>query len=102
MKKNVGTLDSIVRISIGLIGLAWSISRLSQKNRRLNRFVPWMTTMFSAVKVAEGITRYCPMLGFLKLSTANGNKGKVFTSEEEENKAPPRIAHFPRRRENFI
>ncbi len=97
MKKNVGTLDSIVRISMGLIGLAWSISRLSQKNRRLNRFAPWMITVFSAIKVAEGITRYCPMLGFWKVSTVNVDKGKIFTPEEE-NKAPHRIAHFPRRR----
>lgn len=97
MKKNVGTLDSIVRISIGLIGLAWSISRLSQKNKRLNRFVPWMITVFSAVKVAEGITRYCPMLGFWKVSTMNLDKGKVLTREEEI-KTPHRIAHFPRRK----
>jgi hypothetical protein len=89
MKKNVGTLDSILRISIGFIGLAWSISRLSQKNRKANRFVPWMVTVFSALKIAEGINRYCPLLGMFKVSTVNS---------EIRSKTPHSIAHFPRRK----
>ncbi|TCS92793.1 YgaP family membrane protein [Hazenella coriacea] len=62
MKKNVGTIDAIIRISCGLVGLAWSASRS-------RRGFPFLFAMMSAMKVAEGITRYCPMLALFGKST---------------------------------
>lgn len=59
MKKNVGTIDAIMRITCGLTGLAWATSRMV---RRPYRSMPMIMAALSAMKVAEGITRYCPML----------------------------------------
>lgn len=61
MRKNVGTWDALFRITLGLAGLAWSISRMARlpyRSSGFTRFILWM----SAMKVAEGITRFCPML----------------------------------------
>lgn len=63
MKKNVGELDSFLRISGGLFMLGLAINRDS----------PIMMA-FGAAKVAEGITKFCPMLYFMGLKT---NKGQI-------------------------
>lgn len=76
MQKNVGTLDALVRISCGLVGLAWCAS----KSRR--RF-PYMIAMLSGMKVAEGITRFCPMLAmFNKCTTSSQNDSSKGLVEE--------------------
>ncbi|WP_235069917.1 DUF2892 domain-containing protein [Turicibacter sp. TJ11] len=56
--KNVGRMDAYVRISAGLMMISLGI----MKHRG------WMAALGS-MKVAEGITRYCPVLDALDLST---------------------------------
>jgi hypothetical protein len=63
MKKNVGTTDAVIRILIGVAGLIWSATRTR------GRF-PWLIALLSGMKVAEGITRFCPVLALLGKSTA--------------------------------
>ncbi|EGL81554.1 hypothetical protein CathTA2_3100 [Caldalkalibacillus thermarum TA2.A1] len=66
MKKNVGTFDAIMRITFGLTGLAWGTAQMV---RHPNRGFPMVVTMASAMKVAEGVTRYCPMLAMLNMTS---------------------------------
>ncbi|WP_044641096.1 YgaP family membrane protein [Risungbinella massiliensis] len=66
MQKNVGTMDAIMRITCGLYGLVWSATRMA--NRPKSRSYCLMAIL-SAMKVAEGITRYCPMLAMLGKNT---------------------------------
>ena len=56
--KNVGRMDAYVRISAGLMMVSLGI--MKHKG--------WMAALGS-MKVAEGITRYCPVLDALNLST---------------------------------
>ncbi len=65
MRKNVGTVDATIRIALGLLGLAYGIGRMSRKPHR----TPWLLMSMSAMKVAEGITRFCPMLYALGSNT---------------------------------
>lgn len=65
MKKNIGTYDALIRITLGLVGLAYCIVRANQ--RRYN--FPWMMALLFAMKVGEGILRYCPMLDLLGKNT---------------------------------
>ncbi|MBD1373362.1 DUF2892 domain-containing protein [Hazenella sp. IB182357] len=58
MKKNVGKLDAVLRISCGLIGLTWAATHSTKK-------FPAFIALISALKVAEGMTRYCLILQFL-------------------------------------
>jgi hypothetical protein len=58
MKKNVGEIDRFIRIAGGLFLLGYGINRDSSL---------WMA--MGASMVAEGVTRYCPMLDLLGTST---------------------------------
>ncbi len=66
MKKNVGTFDATMRIMWGLLGLSWGISRMV---RYPSRTTPFLVSIISAMKVAEGVTRWCPMLQMFGLTT---------------------------------
>lgn len=58
MKQNIGTVNAMLRITCGLTLLAWSIAKMSrEKPSGTQLFVSAM----GAQKVAEGITRYCPL-----------------------------------------
>lgn len=87
MKKNVGTLDSMIRITLGLFGLAWSISQTVKHPRRK---MPVFIAFQSALKVAEGVTRFCPGLALLGIDTLN--------KEDTEQKAPYSTASYARRK----
>lgn len=58
MKKNVGDLDRYIRIAGGLFMLGYGTKRDSV-----------LMMALGSLKVAEGITRYCPVLDKLGLST---------------------------------
>ena len=58
MEKNVGNLDAYVRIWGGLLLLGIGINRES-----------YGLMAVGAGKVAEGVTRFCPMLHMLGIST---------------------------------
>lgn len=60
MQKNVGNLDAYMRITGGLFMIGTGIMRSSKTMIGLG-----------AMKVAEGITRFCPMLYLLNLSTVD-------------------------------
>lgn len=64
MKQNIGTVNSMVRIAGGLTLLAWSIAKMAkEKTTGAQLFV----SMMGAQKVAEGMTRYCPLTDLLDL-----------------------------------
>lgn len=58
MRENVGQLDAYIRISGGLTLLGWGISKKSMP-----------AIVAGSMKVAEGVTRFCPMLYLLGLDT---------------------------------
>lgn len=58
VRPNIGTVNSLVRITLGLTILAWSTSKMVKR--------PWRDSylfmaMMGAMKVGEGIVRYCPV-----------------------------------------
>ncbi|MGE5702693.1 MAG: DUF2892 domain-containing protein [Clostridia bacterium] len=65
MKKNVGKIDALIRITVGLSGLAYAAGKMSRRPYR----TPGLLMFLSAMKVAEGITRYCPVLSLFGIST---------------------------------
>lgn len=65
MKKNIGIYDALIRITFGLMGLAYCIV---QASRRKYHF-PWLMASMFAMKVGEGILRYCPILDLLGKNT---------------------------------
>lgn len=75
MQRNVGTTDAIIRITGGLLGLAYGIGKMSRRPHN----APWLLMAFSAMKVAEGATRFCPMYKALGINTikAKGMSGMM-------------------------
>ncbi|MCZ0755940.1 YgaP family membrane protein [Anoxybacillus sp. J5B_2022] len=58
MKVNIGIGNALIRITCGLTLLAWATAKMVKR--------PWrdsylMVAMLAAMKVAEGITRFCPL-----------------------------------------
>jgi hypothetical protein len=68
---NIGILNALVRITIGLTLLSWCTAKLVKQ--------PWrdsylFVALCAAMKVAEGIVRYCPMTAmFEKYQDMNGD-----------------------------
>lgn len=60
--KNVGTIDAYVRLTLGLAALTWATTG------KLGKWTGWVT-LLGAMKVAEGVTRYSPLLAALGTST---------------------------------
>lgn len=57
-KPNIGIVNALVRITIGLSVLAWSTAKHTK--------MPWRDSyvllgILGAMKVAEGIVRFCPI-----------------------------------------
>jgi len=71
MRKNVGTTDAMIRITAGLLGLAYGVGRMSKRPHR----TPWLLMSLSAMKVAEGVTRFCPMYAAIGMNST-GEKSK--------------------------
>nr|WP_236871204.1 DUF2892 domain-containing protein [Brevibacillus laterosporus] len=67
MKKNVGTVDAFIRITVGLVGFGCAISKMS--TYRYGRKPYGLLLLLSAMRVAEGITRFCPILFAFGIST---------------------------------
>lgn len=66
MKKitpNIGLLNSFIRITSGFTMLAWGTSKLI---KRPFRNTPLLVIMMGAMKVAEGMTRFCPLTFFIE------------------------------------
>ncbi|MFJ5717321.1 DUF2892 domain-containing protein [Neobacillus sp. NPDC093127] len=58
IKPNIGLLNALIRITIGLTMLSWCTAKLVKH--------PWrdsylFVALCGAMKVAEGIVRYCPI-----------------------------------------
>lgn len=61
-KPNIGIINALIRITIGLTMLSWCTAQLTRSPWRVAR--SFIGIVFGAMKVAEGIVRYCPMVAF--------------------------------------
>lgn len=75
VKSNIGIVNALIRITVGLTVLAWSTSKLVKR--------PWrdsylLMAMLGGMKVAEGIVRFCPL-------TALFERGQDMVQEKRVN-----------------
>ncbi|MGD8191807.1 YgaP family membrane protein [Brevibacillus ginsengisoli] len=93
MQKNVGTIDASIRITLGLLGLAYGIGKMSRRPHR----TPWLLMTMSAMKVAEGVTGFCPMLYGMGVETRTEQgmeKAKKKLSRIGDNFMASQLAQF--------
>ncbi|MCH1624673.1 YgaP family membrane protein [Ferdinandcohnia quinoae] len=59
MKPNIGAINALLRITCGLTMLAWTTSKLTRRPWCGGRYL--FIAILAAMKVGEGITRFCPI-----------------------------------------
>ncbi|WP_026695291.1 YgaP family membrane protein [Peribacillus kribbensis] len=65
VKPNIGIINALIRLTCGFTLLAWSTARLAKRPNK-NRYL--LTAMMSAMKIGEGIVRYCPVTELMQQS----------------------------------
>ncbi len=58
MKPNIGIVNAFIRLTCGFTMLAWSTAKLT---RRPTQDSYLMIAILAAMKIAEGIVRFCPV-----------------------------------------
>lgn len=58
VKQNINIMNALIRITLGLTIVAWSTAKLVKRPWRDSYLI---MTMLGAMKVAEGIVRFCPL-----------------------------------------
>ncbi len=101
MKQNIGIINALIRITVGITMVSLAASKLVRR--------PWcssakFTAFLGAMKIAEGILRFCPVteamklgkymnvakimtkgMNFMNLPEMNGTKKKDTTIQEAIN-----------------
>ncbi|MBS4191829.1 DUF2892 domain-containing protein [Bacillus sp. FJAT-49705] len=79
-KPNIGIVNALIRITIGLTILSCSTARLVTRPWRQSNL---LFAILGAMKVAEGIVRYCPVTALFQCGQEQLNKER---QNKEENK----------------
>lgn len=79
VKPNIGIVNALVRITIGLSVLAWSTAKHTK--------MPWRDSyvllgVLGAMKVAEGIVRFCPITALYEREQNLRNNQNQSTNEK--------------------
>ncbi|MBM7587570.1 hypothetical protein JOC86_004144 [Bacillus pakistanensis] len=86
---NIGIINALIRITIGLTVLSWSTAKLVRK--------PWrdsylLMALVGAMKVGEGILKYCPITELFEKGQGSSpdlknmlNLGTMFKGKKQNN-----------------
>ena len=86
MKQNIGIINALIRITIGLTILSWSTAKLVK--------MPWRESylfiaMCGAMKVGEGIVRFCPVTALFE------NSQNILNDRDNEVDLTDLVPHNP-------
>ncbi|MFC5773982.1 YgaP family membrane protein [Ectobacillus antri] len=89
-KPNIGTLNALIRITAGLTMVTFAAIKLTRK--------PWcfsakLSVVLGAMKVAEGIVRFCPITEAFKLNKYMNLPMMSFMKKGHSNKQEAHKAH---------
>ncbi|WP_373270835.1 YgaP family membrane protein [Bacillus canaveralius] len=89
---NIGIINALIRITVGLTILSWSTAKLVKKPRRDSYLV---MAMLGGMKVAEGIVRFCPVTALFENRQENmqnrDNRSQQNTKEYGDNRTKQKI-----------
>ncbi|KKK34192.1 hypothetical protein WQ57_23315 [Mesobacillus campisalis] len=75
VRPNIGIINALVRITCGLTMLSWATSKMVKRPWRESYLV---VAFLAAMKVGEGIVRYCPL-------TALYEEGQEMMQDKRDN-----------------
>ena len=81
VRKNIGILNALIRITIGLTVLSWFSAKYVRK--------PWENSYLfimicGAMKVAEGIVQFCPLTALYEKCQEEMDSKRISSHEGEE------------------
>ncbi|MFD9627486.1 YgaP-like transmembrane domain [Peribacillus muralis] len=59
-KQNISIINALMRITCGLTFLTWAAAKMVKKPWKKQSYL--IVVMLSAMKIGEGILRYCPIV----------------------------------------
>jgi hypothetical protein len=92
VKPNIGILNALVRITLGLTFLSWSTAKMVKWPWRDSYF---LVAICSAMKVAEGIVRYCPMTAFLQKCQGMTKESDSVSTNTDSKTTDEMVPHNP-------
>lgn len=63
-KQNISILNALMRITCGFTFLTWATAKMVKKPWKNQSYL--MVVILSAMKVGEGILRYCPVVDVME------------------------------------
>ncbi|MGM9928333.1 MAG: DUF2892 domain-containing protein [Bacillus sp. (in: firmicutes)] len=72
IQKNIGILNALIRITCGLTMLSYVTAKMVRRPWASSSYLFW--AVMAAMKVAEGITQYCPITALFSM------RNKLFDS----------------------
>jgi hypothetical protein len=79
VRPNIGVINALIRITFGLTILSWSTAKLVK--RPYCQSYLWVA-LCGAMKVAEGIVRYCPVTDLIQNSQVNSHSNNHPTDSQ--------------------
>jgi hypothetical protein len=80
LKPNIGIINALLRITMGLTMLSWVTAKFVKHPRRDSYLI---VAILGGMKVGEGITRFCPVTAVYNNYTANQNQDEHGTNFNE-------------------
>lgn len=84
VKQNIGIMNALIRITVGLTMLSWATAKLVKR--------PWRNSylfiaFLAAMKVGEGIVKYCPMTDVIQSQMMGSDRHSNENGNESQNKS---------------
>lgn len=84
VKQNIGIMNALIRITVGLTMLSWATAKLVKR--------PWRNSylfiaFLAAMKVGEGIVKYCPMTDVIQNQMNGSDSDSNKNGNESQNKS---------------
>ncbi|WP_108672456.1 YgaP family membrane protein [Peribacillus acanthi] len=83
VKSNIGIVNALVRITVGFTLLSWATAKMVKRPYKESYI---LVAMMGAMKIGEGILRYCPLTQLYENSNqvSDKNLAMQMNSIEEE------------------
>ncbi|GAA0329006.1 DUF2892 domain-containing protein [Bacillus carboniphilus] len=85
VKPNIGIVNALIRITCGLTMLSWVTAKLVKRPWRDSYLI---VAAIAAMKVGEGIVRYCPITALFKEGNMNINMFQDLTNNKDQDQPP--------------
>ena len=76
-RQNISVINALMRITCGITFLTWAVTKIVKKPWKNQSYL--LVVILSAMKIGEGILRYCPIVDVME----NGRNSKEKNQEEQ-------------------